>query len=194
MKGVGAEMILEAPPRMAASASPLPLSRGSSSSDKSKMSSLGFSNLRGVYNWFRSNTSVHWGNKRLWVEGGSNKRLRVESWSNKRLWVEGGSNGETRVSNAESCSVSNVLNLLELSSGINIRVSTRNTSISISNNMSVRVDVSVAVVQVAKLILGMELATSSVGSISSIGWSSSSNGSSSYRGSSNGSSSIRKAG
>merc|ERR550519_1314217 len=149
MKGVGAEMILEAPPRMAASASPLPLSRGSSSSDKSKMSSLGFSNLRGVYNWFRSNTSVHWGNKRLWVEGGSNKRLRVESWSNKRLWVEGGSNGETRVSNAESCSVSNVLNLLELSSGINIRVSTRNTSISISNNMSVRVDVSVAVVQVA---------------------------------------------
>merc|ERR550519_2431723 len=170
MKGVGAEMILEAPPRMAASATPLPLSRGSSSSDKSKMSSLGFSNLRGVYNWFRSNTSVHWGNKRLWVEG----------WSNKRLWVEGGSNGETRVGNTESCSVSNVLNLLELSIGVNIRVSTRNTTISISNLLLDRVDVSVAVVQVAKLILGMELATSSVGS-SSNHWSSSSNS----RGSSN---------
>merc|ERR550519_1543255 len=164
MKGVGAEMILEAPPRMAASATPLPLSRGSSSSDKSKMSSLGFSNLRGVYNWFRSNTSVHWGNKRLWVEG----------WSNKRLWVEGGSNGETRVSNTESCSISNILNLLELSVGVNVRVSTRNSSISISNLLLDRVDVSVAVVQVAKLILGMKLATSSVGS-SSNHWSSSSN-------------------
>merc|ERR1712013_134471 len=141
----------------------LPLSGGSSSSNKSKVSSLSFSNLRGVNNWFRSNTSVHWGNKRLWVEGGSNQGL----------WVEGGSNRETRVSNTESCSISNILNLLELSVGVNIRVSTRDSSISVSHNMSVGVDVSVAVVQVAKLILGMELATSSVGS-SSNHWSSSS--------------------
>merc|ERR1719250_254878 len=144
----------------------LPLSGGSSGSYKSKMSSLGFSNLRGVNNWFRSNTSVHWGNKRLWVEGGSYKRLRIEGGSNQGLWVKCGSNGETRVSNTESCSISNILNLLELSVGVNIRVSTRDSSISISHNMSVGVDVSVAVVQVAKLILGMELATSSVGSSS----------------------------
>merc|ERR1712055_508573 len=150
------------------SLTPLSLSRGSSSSNKSKMSSLSLSNLRGVYNWFRSNTGVHRGNKRLWVEG----------WSNKRLWVEGGSNGETRVSNTESCSISNILNLLELSVGVNIRVSTRNSSISISNLLLDRVDVSVAVVQVAELILGMELATSSVGS-SSNHWSSSSNSGSS---------------
>merc|ERR1719431_1709855 len=68
--------------------------------------------------------------------------------------------------------------LLELSVGVNIRVSTRNSSISISNLLLDRVDVSVAVVQVAKLILGMELATSSVGS-SSNNWSSSSNSGSS---------------
>merc|ERR1712122_24842 len=143
------------------------------------MSSLSLSNLRGVNNWFRSNTSVHWGNGKLWVEGGSNQRLRIEGGSNKRLWVKCGSNGETRVSNTESCSISNILNLLEFSVGVNIRVSTRDSSISVSHNMSIGVDVSVAIVQVAKLILGMELAASSVGSISSIGWSSGSYGSSS---------------
>merc|ERR1712128_234642 len=99
------------------SLTPLPLSR-SSSSNSSKMSSLGFSNLR----------SVNWSNKGLWVEGGSNKGLWVEGGGNKGLRVEGGSNsvidgsnGQTRVSNTESCSISNVLNLLELSIGINIR-------------------------------------------------------------------------
>merc|ERR1711892_1381287 len=64
----------------------------------SEMSSLGLSNLR----------SVNWGNWEHWVEGGGNKRLRVEGGSNS---VIDGSNGQTRVGNTESCSVSNVLNL-----------------------------------------------------------------------------------
>merc|ERR1712226_1526895 len=98
----------------------LPLCRGSSSSNSSKMSSLGLGNLGGV----------HGGNGKLWVEGRGNKRLRVEGGSNS---VIDRSNGETRVSNTESCSISNILNLLELSVGVNIRVSTRNSSISISN-------------------------------------------------------------
>merc|ERR1719150_3556161 len=132
----------------------LSLSRGSSSSNSSEMSSLGLSNLRGV----------NGGNGKLWVEGGSNS-------------VIDRSNGETRVSNTESCSISNILNLLKLSVGVNIRVSTRNSSISISNLLLDRVDVSVAVVKIAELILGMELATSSVGS-SSNHWSSSNSGSS----------------
>merc|ERR1711892_1067657 len=68
----------------------------------SKMSSLCFGNLR----------SVNWGNWEHWVKGGGNKRLRVEGWSNS---VIDGSNGQTRVGNTESCSVSNILNLLELS-------------------------------------------------------------------------------
>merc|ERR1712128_221346 len=140
---------------------PIPLSR-SSSSDSSKMSSLGFSNLR----------SVNWGNWEHWVEGGGNKRLRVEGGSNS---VIDGSNGQTRVSNPESCSVSNVLNLLELSIGINIRVSTGDSSVSVSNLLLDRVDVGVTIVQVAKLILSVELAASSVGS-SSNDWGSSSIG------------------
>merc|ERR1712106_1196257 len=72
------------------SLTPLPLSRSSSS----KMGSLGFSNLR----------SVNWSNWEHWVEGGGNKRLRVEGGSNS---VIDGSNGQTRVGNTESCSVSN---------------------------------------------------------------------------------------
>merc|ERR1711881_830050 len=157
------------------SLTPLPLSRGSSSGNSSKMSSLGLSNLRGI------NRS----HGKLWVEGWGNKRLRVEGWGNKRLRVEGRcntiidrSNRETRVSNTESGSVSNVLNLLEFSVGVNIRVSSRNSSIGVSNLLLGRVDVSITVVQVAKLILSVELASSSVRS-SSNHWSGSSNSGSS---------------
>merc|ERR1719499_2860248 len=140
---------------------PLPLSRGSSSGNSSKMSSLGLSNLRGI------NRSYG----KLWVEGWGNKRLRVEGRCNT---IIDGSNRETRVSNTESGSVSNVLNLLEFSIGVNIRVSSRNSSIGVSNLLLGRVDVSITVVQVAKLILSVELASSSVRS-SSNHWSGSSN-------------------
>merc|ERR1719187_1056031 len=105
------------------SLTPLSLSWSISSSDKSKMSSLGLCNFWGVLDWLWCNTSVNWGNKRLRVECRSNKRLWVEGGSNKRLWVEGRSNRKTRVSNTESGSISNILNLLELSIGVDIRVS-----------------------------------------------------------------------
>merc|ERR1711885_123499 len=157
------------------SLTPLPLSRNSS-----KMSSLGLSNLRGV----------NWSNWELWVEGWGNQRLGVEGGSNSVIdW----GNGETRVSNTESSSISNVLNLLKLTIGIHIRVSTTDSSVSVSNLLLDRVDVGITIVQVAKLILSMELASSSVGSSSndwgsssiSDSWGSSNNwGSSSYRGSS----------
>merc|ERR1719187_3002522 len=142
------------------SLTPLSLSWSISSSDKSKMSSLGLCNFWGVLDWLWCNTSVNWGNK----------RLRVECRSNKRLWVEGRSNRKTRVSNTESGSISNILNLLELSIGVDIRVSSRNSAIGVSDNMSIRVDVSITVVQVSEFILSVELASSSVRSISSIGW------------------------
>merc|ERR1712128_332088 len=93
------------------SLTPLSLSWGSSGSNKGKVGSCGFSNLWGNLDWLRGNTGVNWGNKGLWVEGGGNKRLRVE----------GGSNGQTRVSNAESSCISDILNLLKLTIGINIR-------------------------------------------------------------------------
>jgi len=148
------------------SLTPLSLSWGSSGSNKGKVGSCGFSNLWGNLDWLRGNTGVHWGNKGLWVEGGGNKRLRVEGGSNAGIdW----SNGQTRVSNAESSCISNILNLLKLTIGINIRVSTGDSAISVSDNMSVGVDVGVTIVQVSELILSMELASSRVWSISSIG-------------------------
>merc|ERR1719206_751482 len=115
------------------------------------MSSLGLSNLRSISNWLGSNTGVDRGNKGLGVEGGSNGELGVE-------------NRETRVSNSESSSVSNVLNLLKLTIGINIRVSSGDSSIGVSNLSLGRVEVRVTIVQVAKLILGLELAAGNIGS------------------------------
>merc|ERR1719206_79679 len=99
------------------------------SSSSGSMSSLGLSNLRSISNWLGSNTGVDRGNGELWVEGWGNKGLGVESGSNGKVWVE---NRETRVSNSESSSVSNVLNLLKLTIGINIRVSSGDSSIGVS--------------------------------------------------------------
>merc|ERR1711970_1199132 len=105
-------------------------SSGSSSFKSSSMSSLGLSNLWSVSNWLRSNTGVDRGNGEFWVVGGSNRELRVESGSNGKVRVE---NRETRVSNTESSSVSNVLNLLKLTVGVNIRVSSGDSCVGVSN-------------------------------------------------------------
>merc|ERR1712013_24547 len=102
----------------------------SSSSGSSSVSSLGLSNLRSISNWLGSNTGVDRGNGELWVEGWGNKGLGVESGSNGEVGVE---NRETRVSNTESSSVSNVFNLLKLTIGINIRVSSGDSCIGVSN-------------------------------------------------------------
>merc|ERR1712128_287551 len=101
-------------------------SSGSSSYKSSSMGSLGLSNLRGVNNGCRSNTSVNWGNKGFWVEGGCNTGV---NWGNREVRVE---DRETRVSDTESCTISNVFNLLKLTIGINIRVSSSNSSIGVS--------------------------------------------------------------
>merc|ERR1719234_2422215 len=91
-------------------------------------------------------------------ELGGDQRLRVEGGGNQRLWVEDGSDGKTRVSDAESGSVSNVLHLLENSSSVDVRVSTLDSSVGVADLLLGRVRVGVAVVQVAELILGVELA------------------------------------
>merc|ERR1712029_144591 len=108
----------------------------------------GLGSLWGVLDWFWGNSVIDWGNKRLWVEG----------WGNQGLWVEGWGNWETRVSNTETSSVSNVFNSLELTVGVNIRVSSGDSSVGVSDLILGRVDVGVSVVEVAELILGVELA------------------------------------
>merc|ERR1711892_219818 len=85
-------------------------SGGSSSYKSSSMGSLGLSNLRGINNGCRGNTGVNWGNREVRVE-----------------------DRETRVSDTESCTIRNVFNLLKLTIGINIRVSSSNSGIGVSS-------------------------------------------------------------
>merc|ERR1719228_2094862 len=79
--------------------------------------------------------------------------------SNKRLWVEC---GKTRVSNTESSTISNVFNPLELAVGINIRVTSRYSSIGVTNFLLGRVQVCIPIVQISKLILSLKLAAGSI--------------------------------
>merc|ERR1712153_8812 len=102
-------------------------SGGSSSYKSSSMGSLGLSNLRGINNGCRGNTGVNWGNKGLWVEGGGNTGV---NWGNRKVRVK---DRETRVSDTESCTIRNVFNLLKLTIGINIRVSSSNSDIGVSS-------------------------------------------------------------
>jgi hypothetical protein len=116
------------------------------SGNKGKMGGLGLSNLGGINR----------GNQRLRVEGRGNKRLGVEGRGNEGCRVEGGGNRESGVLNTESKSVSNIANSLELIVSINIRVSTVDTGITVSNLVLGRQQVAVTVVQVSEFILKID--------------------------------------
>merc|ERR1719145_164513 len=113
-----------------------------------EVSGLGLCDLWGVLDWLWGNSVIDWGNQRFWVEG----------WGNKGLWVEGWGNWETRVSDTETCAVSDVFYSLELTVGVNIGVSTGDSSVGVADLVLGGVDVGVSVVQVTELILGVELA------------------------------------
>jgi len=114
------------------------------------MFGLGGGDLRGIFRSNGSDSSEDRGNQRFRVEGGGNQRLGVEFWGN----------GETGILNTESESVSDVANSLENSIGVNIRVSTVDSTIGVADLLLDRVEVGVAIVQVSELILGVELAAS----------------------------------
>merc|ERR1712203_757254 len=85
--------------------------------------------------------------------------------SNRQLWVESGSNavvdrshGETRVGHTEASGISDILDLLQDSVGIDVGVATVHTTVGVAGLSLGRVQVGVAVVQVAELILGVVLA------------------------------------
>ena len=141
----------------------LPLSNGGNSSLLGGVGlgkgSLGLGNLGGV--------------------NGSNGQLGVESGSNA---VVDRSHWETRVGHTEAGSISDILDLLQDSIGIDVGVATVHTTVGVAGLSLGRVQVGVAVVQVAELILGVELAAhegSNGGGIGDGG-----NGSSNSRGSS----------
>jgi hypothetical protein len=115
----------------------------------SSMLSTGSKDLRGLSNGLGGNSG----------EDGGNKGLGVEGRGNQGLSLEGGGNGKTRILNTESESISDVSDSLKDSVSVNIRVSSGDTTISVSNLLLHRVDVLVSVVEVSELILGVELAS-----------------------------------
>merc|ERR1719222_1462763 len=66
--------------------------------------------------------------------------------------------GETRVGDTEASSISDILDLLQDSVGIDVRVATVHATVGVAGLSLGRVQVGVAVVQVAELILGVVLA------------------------------------
>lgn len=168
------------------SLTPLSVS-GIGSGNKSQMSGFSLSNLGGI----------NGSDERSRVEDRGNQRLGVEGRGNKGLGVEGGGNRQSGVLGTESSSVSDIGNSLELVVGINIRVSTADSGISVADLVLSNKMVAITVVQVSEFILGMVLATniriSSI-RVGSVGKRSSSDRGSSDRGDSERSSSVRSCG
>merc|ERR1711936_524755 len=153
---------------MAGSASRLFLSPALAASTAARWGS-GLDDLRGVLDGLGGDSVEDRGDQGLGVEGGSNQGLGVEGGGNTVIdW----SHGQPGVSNAETQTIGNILDSLELAIGVNIRVSTGDSSIGISDLLLDGVDVCISVVQVAELILSVELAPSRVWSVGSIGSSS----------------------
>merc|ERR1719334_1708732 len=117
-----------------------------------QVSGLGLSNLGGVDNGSGCDAIEDRGDQGLGVEGGCNT-------------VVDRGNGQTGVLNTESSGVSNIVDLLEDTLSIDIRVSTGHTTVGVSNLLLGRVDVGITVVQVSELILGVELASLGIRSI-----------------------------
>ena len=127
----------------------LPLS-GLGGLHSSQVGSSGLDDLRGVLDGLGGDSVEDRGDQGLGVEGGSNQGLGVEGGGNTVIdW----SHGQPGVSNAETQTIGNILDSLELAIGVNIRVSTGDSSIGISDLLLDGVDVCISVVQVAELIL-----------------------------------------
>ena len=80
--------------------------------------------------------------------------LWVECWSNKRLGVV---YRESGVSHAEPSAIRDILHPLELAMGVDIGVGAGDPGVGVARLLLHRVHVVVAVLEVAKLILSMEL-------------------------------------
>merc|ERR1719464_1426669 len=125
----------------------LPLS-GLGGLHSSQVGSSGLDDLRGVLDGLGGDSGEDRGDQGLGVEGGGNQGLRVEGGGNTVIdW----GHGQPGVSNTESQTIGNVFHSLELAVGVNIGVSTGDSSIGISDLLLDGVDVGISVVQVAEL-------------------------------------------
>jgi len=118
--------------------------------------STGSSDLGGLFGSSGGNSGEDGGNEGLGVEGGGNSG--VDGSNGEGIIVD----GKTRILNTESKSIGDVSDGLKDIVGVNIRVSSGDSSISVSDLLLVGVDVGVSVVQVSELILGVELASGGV--------------------------------
>ena len=127
---------------------------------KSEVGGLGGGNLGGVNR----------GDQRLGVEGRGDEGLGVEGGGDQGLGVEGrgnavehGSDGQTRVGHTETGRVGDVLHPLQGAVGVHVGISAGHTAVGVAHLVLGGVQVGVAVVQVAELVLGVELRPGGVG-------------------------------
>merc|ERR1719225_422564 len=121
-----------------------------------QVGSSGLDDLGGVLDGLGGDSGEDRGDQGLGVEGGGNS---VIDWSH----------GQSGVSHTEAQTIGNIFHSLELAIGVNVRVSTGDSSVGVPDLLLDGVDVGVAVVQVSELILGVELAPSRVWSVGGIG-------------------------
>jgi len=96
----------------------------------SGMFGLGGGDLRGIFRGSGSDSGEDRGHQRCRVEGGGNQRFGVEFRGNAVIdWGD----GETGILNTESKSISDVTDSLENSIGVNIRVSTIDSTIGVTD-------------------------------------------------------------
>ena len=131
-----------------------------------QVGSSGLDDLGGVLDGLGGDSGEDRGDQGLGVEGGGHQGLRVEGGGNSVIdW----SHGQSGVSHTEAQTIGNIFHSLELAIGVNVRVSTGDSSVGVPDLLLDGVDVGVAVVQVSELILGVELAPSRVWSVGGIG-------------------------
>ena len=98
--------------------------------------------------------------RQLGVEGGGDQRLGVEGRGDA---VVHGSDGQTRVGHTEPGRVGDVLHPLQGAVGVHVGISAGHTAVGVAHLVLGGVQVGVAVVQVAELVLGVELRAGGVG-------------------------------
>ena len=124
---------------------------------KGKMGSLGSSNLRGVFNGCGCNTSVDgcYG-EFVFVNGCDGEVVNVDG-GDKGFDLRGDrGDGQVGSLDTESQTVSNVVGGLDNAVGINIRVRSLNSGVSVADFVFLGVEVRIAVLGIAEFILSSE--------------------------------------
>jgi hypothetical protein len=133
--------------------------------ESSVESSFGSFDFGGVFKGCRVENG---GNQRFGVEGRGNQRLGVEGGCNgKYIFMNGsygkfdfgscGSNWEVGGLDTESQMISDIVGGLDNAVGINVRIRSRNSSISVSYFLFDRVEVRVTILNIAEFVLSLEL-------------------------------------